>query len=291
MTCPKITVITACLNAARTIETTIRSVLDQNYPNLEYIIIDGVSTDGTLDIIDKYRDKITKIVSEPDKGIYDAFNKGVALATGDLISILNADDFYAPWTFRLVSQAYRKHPEAGVFYGNLCFFSDVHKFCWYPSYTPFLNDELKKHMILGHPTFFVNKTTYQRYPTFDLKYKIAADWDWALQFYVDGGEFYRIDGVLAFFRWGGASDKIISLTMEETTIIKKYAQYSQLKTWFIACERIFGRLLMRILDKIHLFEIYLKYLSLHYNSSVLVERMDSCEYWPVMKTYLSEKVR
>ena len=106
MAYPKITIITACLNAARTVEATIRSVLDQNYPNLEYIIIDGVSTDGTLEIVDKYEDKITKIVSEPDKGIYDAFNKGISLATGDLIGILNADDFYAPWTMTTIQKAF-----------------------------------------------------------------------------------------------------------------------------------------------------------------------------------------
>ncbi|MDR2780747.1 MAG: glycosyltransferase, partial [Synergistaceae bacterium] len=90
---PKITVITACLDASGTIEQTIRSVLDQGYPNLEYIIIDGGSTDGTLDIVGKYRERISAVVSESDNGIYDAFNKGVKLATGDLIGILNADDF------------------------------------------------------------------------------------------------------------------------------------------------------------------------------------------------------
>ena len=91
----KITIITASYNSVETIEDCIKSVLNQIYSNIEHIVIDGGSTDGTLDVIKKYKDKITKWISEPDKGIYDAMNKGIKLATGDIIGIFNSDDIYA----------------------------------------------------------------------------------------------------------------------------------------------------------------------------------------------------
>jgi len=90
----KISIITVCFNSEATIRDTIESVLTQDYADLEYIIIDGASTDGTLEIIDEYRDRIATVVSEPDTGIYDAMNKGIAKATGDVVGILNSDDFY-----------------------------------------------------------------------------------------------------------------------------------------------------------------------------------------------------
>src|ERR1035437_3828099 len=90
----KASIITAAYNSSLTIEDTIKSVLDQDYPDIEYIIIDGGSTDGTMDIVNKYKDRIAKIVSEKDEGMYDAMNKGIKLATGDVIGILNSDDVY-----------------------------------------------------------------------------------------------------------------------------------------------------------------------------------------------------
>ena len=91
----KISVITVCFNSEATIRDTIKSVLAQDYPNVEYIIVDGASTDGTMDIVREYRDRIDVVISEPDKGIYDAMNKGIRAATGDVVGLLNSDDFYA----------------------------------------------------------------------------------------------------------------------------------------------------------------------------------------------------
>ena len=98
----KISIITVCLNSKRTIEQTIQSVIGQAHDNCEYIVIDGGSTDGTLEILKKYDGSISTIISEPDEGIYDAMNKGIALATGDIIGILNSDDWYEPGIFKLV---------------------------------------------------------------------------------------------------------------------------------------------------------------------------------------------
>jgi glycosyltransferase involved in cell wall biosynthesis len=107
----KVSIITITFNSAQTLEDTIQSVISQDYPDIEYIIVDGASKDGTLDIIERYRNSISTFISERDKGIYDAMNKGVALATGDVIGILNSDDFYADAT--VVSDIVRTMRQAG----------------------------------------------------------------------------------------------------------------------------------------------------------------------------------
>ena len=107
---PKISVITVVLNNKSTIEETIKSVLNQKYPNLEYIIIDGGSTDGTLDIINKYNEQIDYLKSEKDLGIYDAFNKGLKIASGDLIGFINSDDIYTENCFKILKEYYFKYP-------------------------------------------------------------------------------------------------------------------------------------------------------------------------------------
>ncbi len=115
----KISVITVSFNAQSTIERSIQSVISQNYDNVEYIIIDGRSSDSTVSIAEKYRDHIKVLVSEPDKGIYDAMNKGIALATGDVVGILNADDFFTnEYVLTVVADAFKNNNTA-VVYGDL----------------------------------------------------------------------------------------------------------------------------------------------------------------------------
>ena len=106
---PKISIVTACLNSESTIEKTIKSVLGQSYDNIEYIIIDGGSTDGTLDIINKYKDKLSYIVSEKDNGIYDAFNKGLKIFKGELIGFVNSDDYLLPDAMNILCKYYNEY--------------------------------------------------------------------------------------------------------------------------------------------------------------------------------------
>lgn len=115
---PKISVITPCFNMTGYIEQTICSILDQGYPNLEYIIVDGGSTDGTLDVIGKYRDRISVIISEPDKGMYDAIQKGMNLASGEILAWLNADDVYLPWTFSVVAEIFSQFEQVDWIMGR-----------------------------------------------------------------------------------------------------------------------------------------------------------------------------
>ena len=119
---PRITIVTITFNSAATLEETIRSVTMQDYPALEYVIIDGGSSDGTLDIVQKYRERIQIVVSEPDKGISDAFNKGIARATGEIIGIINSDDILLPGALRELAEVY--DPQVDVYSGLILFWNE-----------------------------------------------------------------------------------------------------------------------------------------------------------------------
>jgi glycosyltransferase len=179
----KISIITVTYNSASTIEQTIQSVLDQSYTNIEYIIVDGVSTDGTLDILNRYRSRIHKIVSEKDKGIYDALNKGIDLATGDVIGILHSDDFYL--TSNVIEHVAKTfdQEQCDALYANLYYVDkdDTNKIKrkWHSgnySEGAFLNGWMPP-----HPTFFVRKEIYEKHGKFDLQFTSAADYELMLR--------------------------------------------------------------------------------------------------------------
>jgi glycosyltransferase involved in cell wall biosynthesis len=179
--------------------------LDQNYPGLEYIVVDGGSTDGTQEIIARYRTRLARVISEPDKGIYDAFNKGVALAAGDVVGILNANDLYAPWTLATVAKMADAHPECGVFYGKIVGI-DAARQKWMPgSLRNFNHELLTDHMSIPHAATFVRKRLYERHGLFDNSYAIAGDWDFVLRLYLAGERFCPVGKVLAAFDNAGIS--------------------------------------------------------------------------------------
>ena len=217
----KITVITVSLNAVKTIEQTLLSVLNQGYSNLEYIIIDGGSTDGTLTIIDRYRESLALVVSEPDDGIYSAFNKGLRRASGDLIGILNADDLYAPWTLNTIAETYTSHPDYDIFYGKVVVL-DENRCRWtvYPLGDPC---QLLDRMSISHPAVFIVKKAYEINGLFDETYKIAGDWDLLLRCLQDGSRFYPIDKVLTAFRNEGVSSGMSPILRKENEMI--YLKY------------------------------------------------------------------
>lgn len=211
----KITISTPCFNSESTIEETIKSIISQDYPNLEYNIIDGASTDRTLDIVNKYRDKIHKVISEKDKGISDAFNKGVLNAEGDLIGNINSDDLLLPGALRTIAEEIEE--DTDVIYGNgVRLFDDG-------TTTPYLClpiKELYNQMALVHPAVFVRKRCYEKFGVFDLQYKSCMDRDLMLRMYVGGAKFQYIDKLLVAYRMGGASDKsFFSKTLPESRAI------------------------------------------------------------------------
>ncbi len=180
----KISVITITYNSAQTVEQTIQSVLNQSYKNVEYIVVDGESTDATLSIIEKYKNKISNIISEKDNGLYDALNKGIALATGDIIGILHSDDFFVD---NNVLQHYANlftTTNADAVYSDLYYVdktntNNITRKWKSGNYKP--NSFLFGWMP-PHPTFFVKRELYKKYGNFNLQLTTAADYELMLRF-------------------------------------------------------------------------------------------------------------
>jgi len=182
----KISIITVAFNSAETLRDTIESVLKQTYTNIEYIIVDGLSKDSTVDIIKEYEPNFKnrlKWISEKDQGLYDAMNKGIRLATGDVIALINSDDLFAESTaIEKMVKCFKNHPEADAVYANLYYVSQND------------TDKIVRNYICGnqrpfkygwhpaHPTFYVKREIYQRYELFDLNLEFAADFELMLRF-------------------------------------------------------------------------------------------------------------
>ena len=179
----KVSIITISYNSAETIEDTIKSVVSQDYQNIEYIIIDGASKDATLSIVDKYKDKIAKVVSEKDKGIYDAMNKGVQNATGDIIGILNSDDYYYDTT--VISEVVRlfEQEKTDGLYADLVYVdrSDSEKIIRYWKSGKYTPGKFLKGWMPPHPTFFVKKEVYTHFGLYNTDLRSAADYEFMLR--------------------------------------------------------------------------------------------------------------
>ncbi|MEK7144011.1 MAG: glycosyltransferase family 2 protein [Patescibacteria group bacterium] len=208
----KVSIITVSCNSVKTIEDTIKSVLSQTYLDIEYIIIDGGSTDGTVEIINKYRDKIAKFVSEPDKGIYDAMNKGVKLAAGEIIGALNSDDFYADNKVIVEVADKMRETNADVCWGDLVYVdrNNTDKIIRFWKSSEYRKGKFKQGWHPPHAAFFVKKQVYDKYGLFNLNFKIAADYELMLRFL----EKYKvascyISRVLVKMRIGGKSNRNI----------------------------------------------------------------------------------
>ena len=203
----KISIITVCYHSATTLEDAIKSVLAQNYLNIEYIVIDGGSTDGTASILKKYKGRIAKIVSEPDDGIYDAMNKGISLATGDVIGILNSDDFYgsADVVGNLV-RAFTK--ETDMVIGDVAFVDrvNVQKRLRYVSGSGFSPWLLRFGWMPPHPATFMRKNVYETFGYYKTDFAIAADYEFFVRTLTVGRmKTVHASTVLVTMRDGGAS--------------------------------------------------------------------------------------
>ena len=202
---PYFSIITVCYNSEKTIERTIASLRNQTFRNFEYIIIDGGSTDSTLEIIKRNQDVVSVLVSEKDKGIYDAMNKGINIASGDMVGIINSDDWYE-------IDALENMYKISSSQSNIV----IHGLCRY-----FNNNEINK--IIGyhhsnlplysisHPSCFVSRSLYVEKGKFNTKYKVAADYDLLLRFYLDRVKFIFIESIIANFQNGGASSSRLSM--------------------------------------------------------------------------------
>jgi glycosyltransferase involved in cell wall biosynthesis len=210
---PTVSIITAVFNNARTLASAIESVRAQTYPAIEHIIIDGGSTDGTLEVIERYRAGFAKVVSEPDRGIYDAMNKGIARATGDIVGILNSDDFYA--SPRVIETVVRTMEEKGVdvVWGDLEYVGseDTTRVVRHWRSSPYAHGKFRRGWMPPHPTFFVRRSLYERYGHFRDELRIAADYELMLRFLEkERVSSCHIPEVLVRMRVGGASNRSVA---------------------------------------------------------------------------------
>ena len=175
----KVSIITVVYNRADVIRDTIESVLSQTYKNIEYIIIDNASTDGTINVVNEYKDQISKIISEPDNGLYDAINKGINYATGDIIGLIHSDDFYLDnLVIQRVVDTFKKENKHMLFPDLFYIKGDKKdKVLRYYSAKNFKVEKLKYGFMPPHPTLFVKKEVYEKYGLYKIDYKIAADYE------------------------------------------------------------------------------------------------------------------
>lgn len=199
---PPVSIITVCRNSEKTIAKTIESVLHQSYSHLEYLVIDGASTDGTIDIIKQYEPKFNgrmRWLSEKDGGIYDAMNKGVRLAKGTILGIINSDDWYEADAIQRVVNSYRKHGDA-VYYGILRVMEDGKE-----AMLRLVNWQFMYREVVGHPAYFITKNIYNEHGLFRLDYKYAADYEFMMRLVHHKVPFVQINSILANFAQGGKS--------------------------------------------------------------------------------------
>jgi glycosyltransferase len=241
-----VSIITTVFNNKNTIESAIKSVLDQSYPNIEYIVVDGGSTDGTVEIINKYKDRITKFISEPDRGVYDGMNKGIKLAIGDIIGILNSDDIY--FDDKVIEKVVEKMRDKNidVCWGDLVYVdkNNMEKIIRYWKSSEHKEGNFKNGWMPPHPTFFVKKWVYEKYGFFNLDFPIAADYELMLRFL---GKYKvkscYIPQVLVKMRIGGKSNKSIKNIIKTNIDCYKAWRINGLKINFL---RIFLKPLSKI---------------------------------------------
>lgn len=216
----KVSIITAVFNNKTHLEDCTKSVFSQTHQDIEYIIIDGGSTDGTVEIIKKYENKISKWLSEPDKGIYDGLNKGIRLATGDIIGFLHADDVYAHDKVIETVVSNMKKYNVDSSYGDLLYVdkNNTDKIIRYWKSQPYRDGLFKKGWMPPHPTFFVKREIYEKYGYFNTDFKIASDYELMLRFlHKYKISTYYIPEVLIKMRLGGASNKSLKNLITKTT--------------------------------------------------------------------------
>ena len=204
----KVSIITVTFNSARTLHDTLNSVLKQTYMDIEHIIIDGASKDDTLKIVREFS-HISKIISEPDKGIYDAMNKGIQLASGDVIGILNSDDvFSTEIIISEIAQIFKENEDIDAVYGNICYFKtgEENKAVRFWQSKPYYKNFFENGEIPPHPSLFVRKKVYDDIGLYKPHYKIAADHEFMLRMLkIHKYKSFYLDKTIVKMREGGVS--------------------------------------------------------------------------------------
>lgn len=204
----KVSIITVCFNAGKTVGDTLASVAAQKHPDIEHIVVDGASTDGTLDVIKRHGERVARLISEPDQGIYDAMNKGLRLATGEAIGFLNADDVYADTEVLTRVSAVLETEKLDALFGDAEFVSSARPDRPLRRYRSerFHPDRIAWGWMPAHPTLFLRRQAYERFGMFRTDYRIAGDFELVARMFHGGTLRYRyVPEILVRMRTGGVS--------------------------------------------------------------------------------------
>jgi glycosyltransferase involved in cell wall biosynthesis len=228
----KISIITACLNNADTLETAMQSVFEQDYPNIEYIVIDGASTDGTEALLEKHKNKINVLISEKDKGIYEALNKGLSKASGDVVGFLHADDFYTNnHVISKIAESFQKE-NTDCIYGDLQYVDRVNSVRMIRDWKsePYKAGLFLKGWMPPHPTFFLKKKCYDEYGNYNTSLTISADYELMLRMlHKHKLKATYIPEVLVKMRTGGTSNRSLARRMRANMEDRKAWKINNLK--------------------------------------------------------------
>ena len=231
----KITIITDCYNAEKTIENTIKSVLNQDYKNIEYIIVDGNSTDNTFKIISIYRNEVDIIISENDNGIYDAINKGINVASGEIIGILNADDIlFNNNIITKIADVFNESPELESVIGDIIFVDSSNKQKRYYSSKNWTIHKYSSGYMPPHPSFYCKKINFYKYGFYNTTFNIAADYELLIRFLkVNNLSYKYVPLIFVKMSLGGISTRGISSFITINSEIFRACKLNGIKTNYI----------------------------------------------------------
>lgn len=258
----RLSIITITYNAEKAVKKTIQSILQQTNPIYEYIFVDGGSKDGTNKVIDSYEKELNNKgirvihISEKDNGISDAFNKGIKLATGDLIGIINADDELLPESSAYLSKHFYEHSDSDIIYGNCEWVDEDHKMRLIKKPCHNLG-RLYYDLVLLHPATFVTKNAYEKYGQFNLEYKLCMDKELLCRMYVAGAKFSYLDKELSIMRAGGVSDLNAMKTIAEGIRLSNHYKRPKYITYPNALRKVLKHKFSKILKRIPIY-FYIK---------------------------------
>ena len=243
----KISIITVVYNNERTIQEAMQSVLKQSYGNIEYVIIDGNSKDNTVNLINEYRAKLGYFVSERDKGLYDAMNKGIKACTGDVIGILNSDDLYQDSeVIAAVMEQFNKDPELDILYGDLVYVKsdDTNKIVRNWKSKEYYNRFFENANVPPHPALFVRSKVYKEAGLFDLQFKLAADYELMLRMFKKHNfKSKYINRLIIKMRLGGATNQsYTNIVNQNKEILKAWKVNGLQAPFYLMPLRIIKRL-------------------------------------------------
>jgi glycosyltransferase involved in cell wall biosynthesis len=243
----KISLITVVYNRAATIERTILSVLEQSYPHIEYIVVDGASTDGTLNIIHQYKDRIAALISEKDNGVYDAINKGIRCATGDIIGVLHADDSFAhDDVIKNIAAAFANHQDIDCLFGDIAFVdkNNPEKILRYYSSSIFHPDRFNMGIIPAHPSFYCYKKFFDQHGLYRTDLEIAADFDLLLRFLkIHQLRYIYLPQCMVNMHLGGKSTSGIKSTLRINREIRQVLKEHNIPSSYL---RLYSRYFLKI---------------------------------------------